>query len=97
MDQMRIRARLQAASLARPLAQATNRSASFIVDAKGQVVADTGFAHKADFAISTLQIPQETTPFARFGNWPILAALFIVFSVYAPKKIYVLTARFLHR
>lgn len=70
-------ARILAVSLGIPVVQAANTGISGFINAKGDVVKQTGYWEQAALS-ETVAVPQESSPtfFARFGDWPGRLGLF---------------------
>ena len=69
----------RAAESGRPLVIASNAGPSWIIDARGRVVARTPRAFEPAFVAATVLAPPGQTPYRRWGDWtwivPLLASL----------------------
>lgn len=69
----------RAAESGRPLVIASNTGPSWIIDARGRVVARTPSAFEPAFVTATVRAPAGQTPYRRWGDWtwivPLLASL----------------------
>lgn len=78
-------ARMRAIETGRPMLRAANTGLSAVIDASGQVVARSP-QFQAFVLNGDVQPMQGTTPYARFGNWPIVLISLLLVTVYAASR-----------
>ena len=73
-------ARMRALESGRYVVRATNDGVTAIVDPSGQLTASLP-RHVADVLEGRLRRTSGATPFSRFGVWPILITMLVVFGI----------------
>jgi apolipoprotein N-acyltransferase len=78
-------ARMRALEVGRYMVRATNNGVSAFVDEKGRIL---GSGPQFEFVSMTLDIPPMTglTPYARFGNVPLVLGLFAMVAAFAARS-----------
>ncbi len=76
-------AAMRARELGRYMIRATNNGVSAFINAKGEIIAQT-HQFTAETLQGTVQVYEGTTPFARFGSWPVwlLSVAIIAFNLW---------------
>ena len=72
-------ARLRAIEQGLPMVRVANTGVSAMIDARGRVTAQIGM-DEAGFIDAALPAAAPSTPYVRFGDWPVIGALCLMFG-----------------